>query len=452
MHPSVPWHARERPPARSTSFDLGDVFAEAVRQAMCGARGKRLAYAFDCQDGATLSADRTALSCALHRLLCGAIDVLDNGLLVFHAKVRPLRAGRLLTHLQIGGSGVLAPEPAIDEVLSRLCLTETSREAHGGAARLRRAQGTCPATRGQVEFASLASAGVLLTYEQVFAGDVSPPQELECDAGAARAWVVDADEVAAQSLACRLQRLGWATITFAQVAQALRRLRSMPAGQARPALIVLQESDTATAGDARILAALLPPQARCVLAVSAGSHALLRDPSQSEVDVHVAPFSPADLRQLTAALAPGADTASGATRPAPLLLKQRPSLLVVDDNELNRIVAAGLAESLGYTVRLACDGVEALDACFDAPPGVVLMDLSMPRMDGIEATRHLRRMQRSGAMPPFPVIAATADATEQSRQRCLDAGMDAVLHKPLLRPALQGELQRLCTGNQAGCG
>lgn len=92
---------------------------------------------------------------------------------------------------------------------------------------------------------------------------------------------------------------------------------------------------------------------------------------------------------------------------------------------------------------LASDGVEALDACFSAPPDVVLMDLSMPRMDGIEATMHLRQLQRSGPIPPFPVIAASADTTEQRGQRCLEAGMAAVLHRPLLRPSLRGELLRL---------
>ncbi|HEY0855837.1 MAG TPA: response regulator, partial [Albitalea sp.] len=213
--------------------------------------------------------------------------------------------------------------------------------------------------------------------------------------------------------------------------------------QARPALVVLQESAAAAPEDAEALAALLPPAARCVLSVNAGSPTLRHDAALSRAELRVGPLSPAELQQLTAALAPGADEASGLTRPAPLLLPQRPTLLVVDDNELNRIVAAGLAESLGYNVALACDGVEALDVCFSAPPDVVLMDLAMPRMDGIEATMHLRQLQRSGAMPPFPVIAATADTTEQSRQRCFDAGMDAVLHKPLLRPSLRAELQRL---------
>ncbi len=429
--------------AGSMSHDLGDLLAESVRHAMRCARGKPLALSFDCQDGVSVEVDRIAMSCALHRLLCAAIDVIGGGLLVLHADARLVRAGRVWVQVRIGGSGPLAADAVIDDVLSRLRMSEVADEQAGATGRLRRAHGLCPATQGRVEFASLATAGVLLTYEHVFEGTVSAVEACGRDANAARAWVVDADEVATEALSRRLQRLGWATATFSAPSQATQRLRSMPPAHARPALVVFQESAAATADDADDLSALLPSAARCVFAVNAGSMTLRHDHAPSRAELRVGPLSPAELQQLTAALAPGADEASGLTRPAPLLLPQRPTLLVVDDNEVNRIVAAGLGESLGYTVSLACDGVDALDICFSAPPDVVLMDLAMPRMDGIEATVHLRQLQRSGAMPPFPVIAATADTTEQSRQSCFDAGMDGVLHKPLLRPTLRDELLRL---------
>jgi CheY-like chemotaxis protein len=128
------------------------------------------------------------------------------------------------------------------------------------------------------------------------------------------------------------------------------------------------------------------------------------------------------------------------------VLRDRPPLLVVDDDEVNRIIASGLAQSLGYRVDSAADGIEALAACKASPPAVVLMDLTMPRLGGIDATLLLRDLQRAGEVPPFAIIAVTADSGAQTCERCLEAGMDGCLTKPLLRSALQDELRRLRTG------
>ena len=126
--------------------------------------------------------------------------------------------------------------------------------------------------------------------------------------------------------------------------------------------------------------------------------------------------------------------------------RQPPSLLVVDDNELNRLLASSLGESLGFEVHTACDGVEALDVCRRHAPALVLMDVWMPRMNGIDATQRLRELQHGGEMAHFPILAATSDASPQSREQCLAAGMDGFLAKPLRRSTLLGEMQRVATG------
>ena len=124
-------------------------------------------------------------------------------------------------------------------------------------------------------------------------------------------------------------------------------------------------------------------------------------------------------------------------------MRDRRLLLVVDDNDVNRIVACALAESLGYETMTARDGLEAIDACHERPPAVVLMDLSMPRMDGFEAAQRLRELQRFGVIPPFPIVAATANAGEDAQRRSTQAGMDGFLCKPLLLDALRRELRRV---------
>ena len=109
------------------------------------------------------------------------------------------------------------------------------------------------------------------------------------------------------------------------------------------------------------------------------------------------------------------------------------TVLVVDDNAVNLKVACGMLARLGYDTVTAADGVDAVAEVATAMAagrsfGAVLMDLHMPRMDGLEATRVLQ--QRFGGAAP-PVVALTADASAEDRERCAAAGMDDYLTKPL---------------------
>ncbi|MBA3642017.1 MAG: PAS domain S-box protein, partial [Acidobacteria bacterium] len=119
-------------------------------------------------------------------------------------------------------------------------------------------------------------------------------------------------------------------------------------------------------------------------------------------------------------------------------------ILVVEDNRVNQAVARGMLESLGYSVDLAGDGLEGLDAIDRRSYAAVLMDCQMPRMDGFTATAEIRRRQPAAAR--IPIIALTAYATVGERERCLDAGMDDYLSKPVTKPDLARVLTRWTTG------
>jgi CheY-like chemotaxis protein len=84
-------------------------------------------------------------------------------------------------------------------------------------------------------------------------------------------------------------------------------------------------------------------------------------------------------------------------------------------------------------------------ACRERPPALVLMDLQMPVMDGLQATRELRRLQAEGQLPEFPIVALTAHATPQDRDSCIEAGMVGFLTKPVALGALRGEISRWLT-------
>ncbi len=108
-------------------------------------------------------------------------------------------------------------------------------------------------------------------------------------------------------------------------------------------------------------------------------------------------------------------------------------ILVAEDNPVNRQVAAGLLERRGHKVTLACNGAEAVNAWRDHNFDVILMDVQMPEMDGLEATRQIRDEEKRLGEAHTPIVAMTAHAMDGAEAGCRAAGMDDYLSKPLIR-------------------
>jgi signal transduction histidine kinase/AmiR/NasT family two-component response regulator len=106
-------------------------------------------------------------------------------------------------------------------------------------------------------------------------------------------------------------------------------------------------------------------------------------------------------------------------------------VLVAEDNAVNQILVRALLERMGHCCDVVADGSEALLQLQSARYDVVLMDVQMPGMDGLEATRRLRQRERTEGLPRLPVLAMTAHAMAEDRQTCLEAGMDDHVTKPV---------------------
>jgi len=107
-------------------------------------------------------------------------------------------------------------------------------------------------------------------------------------------------------------------------------------------------------------------------------------------------------------------------------------VLVAEDNRINMEFTVEILEGLGCRVITARNGLESIaEAKKDKPYDIILMDIMMPEMDGLEATRQIRLLQRQAKMPKVPIIAVTANAMKGDREICLAAGMDDYLTKPL---------------------
>jgi CheY-like chemotaxis protein len=106
-------------------------------------------------------------------------------------------------------------------------------------------------------------------------------------------------------------------------------------------------------------------------------------------------------------------------------------ILVAEDNRVNQIVADALLKKLGIACDFADDGDQAIKRLEEKSYDLVLMDIQMPKVDGLEATRKIRQGEHQTKRSHIPIIALSAQATKEDFQECLDAGMDDWLSKPV---------------------
>jgi CheY-like chemotaxis protein len=125
-------------------------------------------------------------------------------------------------------------------------------------------------------------------------------------------------------------------------------------------------------------------------------------------------------------------------------------VLVADDVAANRMVARAMLVAAGHRVDSASDGAEALSAVERESYDIVLMDVQMPNMDGLEATRRIRGL--AGPVSRVPILAVTASALPEQVAACHEAGMDGHLAKPIDRESLLSAVRRLAAGDTLGSG
>lgn len=122
------------------------------------------------------------------------------------------------------------------------------------------------------------------------------------------------------------------------------------------------------------------------------------------------------------------------------------TVLIAEDNAVNRELLRELLEMRGYTVVEACNGEEALHMIEQAPPDILLLDLGMPVLDGTAVVRRIREDPR---LAKLPVLAVTAYAMQGDREKIVSSGFDGYLSKPINSSLLMQELDRLLPNTSA---
>lgn len=425
-------------------MELSELFTQSARDVLPHARSKGLVTYFDYR-GPRLELHDPGpyLRAGFHRILLGIIDCFDSGFVMFSAEVAPPVFGRSSIVVHAAGTGA-NHGAGVTRVLQRLQLLAEDADADQGVPP--HLEGPCPATSGLVQFVDAGQNGLVLSLSGDVAADELPFEHAP-DAAGTVAWLISPLPGALDSVELRLRQLGWHVVKFERLEDASA---ATSTAQAPMLLIVAEDGGGELPLLEKISCAL--PSLWTVLAVVSGSETL-RFRGRSAVDIRVLPLSPMELERFTAHVDTRTSTAlSRLTSPAPLYLQEGRRVLVVDDNVVNQIVARGQLEALGYEVVVAGDGIEALDSCCDEPPDMVLMDVDMPVMDGLEASEHLRSLQRIGTLPPFPIVAATSGDTDVRRRACSRAGMDGYLSKPMDLQALADELHRVLPARPVSVG
>ncbi len=261
-----------------------------------------------------------------------------------------------------------------------------------------------------------------------------------------RALVVDDSATSCFVLAAHLDAIGVACRTTLDPRQALAWLRG---GECFDAIVL----DASIAGVdcvevVRGIRALPGNQSVPLLLLGTLRHAVsLADEcaDESRTTVLVKPVKPSRLVTLLTGMTGGAkaqrDSEPAAQRPVAALAERVPlRILVAEDNRINQRVALKLLERIGYRADVAANGLEVIRALERQTYDVVLMDVQMPEMDGLEATRAIRARWSPDEAPR--IVAMTANAMRDDREECLAAGMDDFVSKPVVLAQLAAALER----------
>ncbi|MDP0500039.1 MAG: PAS domain S-box protein [Verrucomicrobiota bacterium JB022] len=187
---------------------------------------------------------------------------------------------------------------------------------------------------------------------------------------------------------------------------------------------------------------------RLVLLTEMGRADELASISTRNFDAHTfKPIRPSDLYDALAELLKSGDNRVVDEMAARMRRLQScgARVLLAEDNHVNQAVACGILNRFGLRVDVVANGVEALESLASIPYDLVLMDVQMPELDGLEASRAIRLREKRSGCPKVPIVAMTAHARPEDREQCLQAGMDDYVAKPISPPELASVLDRwLC--------
>lgn len=437
-----------------TSFNLRDLLDGVVQlmQRAADAKGLSLTLQLDPSVRLPVRGDPVRLRQVLSNLLANAIKFTARGQVQLRVQRLGEGAAQHQLRFEIIDTGI-----GIDEALQAR-LFQSFSQADASTTRIYGGTGLGLAIcrriidlmHGQIGVQSMPGQGATFWFEIPL---LKVPGDLPAMARAPAALLLFSADAMLQK---RIERIaahhGLQVQMLSQLDAVVEQLRTAPQpGQPAPAWLLV-DARARRSGEAMLQQALAErgdDDALQVLWLQGDAPA--QRPRQRQLPAH---FDDAALHALLAAPVTPARPAAllssaGDGVPAPVLPPLHLRVLLVEDNTVNRMVAEQLLRVFQCEVRNAVDGEQALAALREGGVDIVLMDCQMPVLDGYAATRHWRAEEAETGRARLPIIAMTANAMAGDRERCLQAGMDDYLSKPIARATLHALLKRWGGGKAA---
>lgn len=410
-------------------------------------KGLELVYTMAPYPPVTLVSDSVRLRQILTNLLSNAVKFTDTGEVVVSVRVTPRAAPHYELYVTIQDTGIGIPAERMDRLFASFSQVDasTTRRYGGTGLGLAISKRLVELLHGTMWVESRVGQGSTFHFTVVVTALPEPPRlhlhGLQPRLAGKRILVVDDHATSCRVLSQQLQMWGMVARAVSSGTAALAWLRG-----GEPCDVVLLDKQlpemdgVALAAEIRRVLPKVPlilqtPFSQRGLKVPPGLFAaVLSKPAKLSIlyDALVG-LERGQRRPSTRARAvPQVDASLSAHAPLRILL--------AEDNIVNQKVALRLLERLGYRADVAVNGLEVLAALTRQPYDVVLMDMQMPEMDGLEATRCICEQWPTAQRPR--IIAMTANAMREDREACLQAGMDDYVCKPIQVDALQAALAR----------
>jgi CheY-like chemotaxis protein/HPt (histidine-containing phosphotransfer) domain-containing protein len=438
----------------AVDFDLRRALREVLdaSKERAYAKGLELASLVHPDLPGALKGDPGRLRQILSNLVGNAVKFTEKGEVVLRANlVGPRDDGDTLTvRFEIADTGIGIPEEAQGRLFQPFVQADgsTTRKYGGTGLGLAISRELVSLMHGQIGVTSRFGEGSTFWFTARFeraSPETMPEVAARESLAGRRVLIVDDNETNRAILRQQLGHWGLATASVATGEAALKSLREASAAGTPWDVAVL---DMQMPGmDGLSLARAVKGEAaiagvKLILLTSFGHAGQGREAKAAGISGYLTkPVDEADLRDCLVDVMFGRERGRAralVTRHS--IREDRPSpqarILVAEDNEVNQKVAVRIVEKLGYRVDVVGNGLEAVEACAKIRYAAVLMDNQMPGMDGFEATARIRARE-AGSRSRTPVIAMTASAMTGDRERCLAAGMDDYIAKPVRPEELQ---------------
>jgi len=444
-------------------FDLRTLVEEVCEMLAhrAASKGLELAYRLDDSVPTALRGDPARLRQILINLVNNAVKFTDRGDIIVHVTRQEAPADRVMLRLAVSDTGVGIPADRRERLFKAFSQIDasTTRKYGGTGLGLAICKQLAEMMGGQIGVESAEGRGSTFWFTATLATRAETtrrpaPHELK----GMRALAVD-DNAASRAILCEhLAGWGLRCAEAADAEQALARLRNAAAQQQPLQIAVLDmglpgssglelaraiKGDSALRSTELVLLTSLQNPVDPQQAQAAGLCDSITKPlRQSQLFDAIMRAAAASMGQTDVPSAANVCDRSAIEATIPALV------LLAEDNEINQVVASEILTRAGFRCDIVGDGRCAVEAVERRQYDVVLMDCQMPEMDGFQAAAAIRKLERQrgssgGTIPRLPIVALTANALKGDRERCLGAGMDEYLCKPLDPRQLISTLNRL---------